>query len=332
VAAFQSLEKGDPSLILDDDADGIDDGWSASLQLYTPGATNDNNGLRDVQGQQVVIHDPSDEVTIHNRPLESLGQLAGLPSGTAWRPVALSDLAKVVDRLTVRGLRLEPEGRLTDGEGAWRETATGYEAQQAGVSAAWQWTDVLDGTYRLSLYGWSGEQMTLRWHTAPGVFGDWTPTLTADPQGRIVAGQIQVGGAHSAPGTLALEVRCESPSSICHVLHVTLDPELTLEGPVNVNTAPADVLRCLPGMTEAIVQRLVGGRPYGDRDGKARGIGDLLMDSALGETDEDRLEGFRRIAHLITVRSRVFRILSWGESLERQRRTATQRIQAVVQR
>jgi len=101
---------------------------------------------------------------------------------------------------------------------------------------------------------------------------------------------------------------------------------------VNINTASLEVLLSLPGMTQTIADRLIQQRPYGDQEEKARGIGDLLMGSVLGDTDEDTLSRFRQLAHLITVRSQVFRIMSVGETLEREKPVASQRIQAVVQR
>ncbi len=131
---------------------------------------------------------------------------------------------------------------------------------------------------------------------------------------------------------LVLQVKCESPDGVCHLNEVSLDPQVMVEGVVNINTASLDVLMSLPGMTEAVAQRIIDGRPYGDQDHKARGIGDLLIGSVLGEAEEDRLERFRRIAHLITVRSQVFQIMSVGEVLERDRPAASQRIQAVIQR
>lgn len=331
-APFQSLEKGDPSVVRDVDRDGLDDGWYPALKLYTPGAANDNEGVRELKGLEQVVHNPATEVSILNRPLRSVGELAGLPSGIAWRPVASGDVAKVVDRLTVEGLRLETEDHLTDGQDAWHETADGYEATKQGAEGTWQWTDVPDGQYHLNVYGWAGERLSLRWQREDGTYTDWIPTRSTDAQGRIVVGQVTVGFEESPPNTLALQGRCESTSGICHMIHVRLDPQLTLVGVVNVNTASQDVLKSLPGMTDAIIQRIVAGRPYGDQEQKMRGIGDLLVGSALGETDEDKLGRFQQVAHLVTVRSHVFEIISLGETLEGERSGAAQRIQTVIQR
>ena len=119
---------------------------------------------------------------------------------------------------------------------------------------------------------------------------------------------------------------------MCHVDNIQLDPQLIRVGPVNVNTAPLEVLRVLPGMTDVIVSRVMAGRPYGDKEQQGRGIGDLLDSEALGSLEEDRLAVFRQVAHFLTTRSDMFQILSLGQSLEGDRVGASQRVQTVIQR
>ena len=329
--AFQSLEKGDPTVVLDEDDDGLDEDWYPSLKQYTPAAPNDNEGLLEAQGGEQIRHDPSTEVEMLNRPLGSLGELAGLPSSTAWQPVASDDLAVVVDQLTVEGLRLESAAAtLVGGQDRWHETVSGYETSGSAGQAVgvWEWTGVPDGTYRLSLYGWSGETMAVRWSEE----GEWTPGRVTDAQGRLIIGEVSVGMGVADPNTLHLEIRCESESAVCHFLDAMLDPQLVLVGRINVNTASRDVLLSLSGMTEPIVDRIIEGRPYGDQDGKARGIGDVLMGSFLGETEEDKLDRFRQLANWLTVRSQVFQIMSLGEAFEHNHPAASKRIQAILQR
>ena len=343
--AFQSLEKGDPTVIVDQDGDGIDEGWYPSLKLYTPGVTNDNNGLRELVGLEVIVHDPAKEVTVLNRPLNGVGELAGVPSGEAWSPLAVADLARIVDRLTVEGLRLEPSGRLIAGDEAWQETSAGgytyNSTNQPEVSGTWRWPDVPIGYYRLSLYGRAGERMAVRWEQADGSFTDWSPELSTDAQGRIVIGQVTIGppsasseaaGKGTRSHTLTLEVRCASQSGICHVSRARLDPQLVRLGAINVNTAPREVLLAMPGMTETRVARLIEGRPYGDQNRKGRGIGDLLLSEALGTDDEEKLEAFRRLGHLLTTHSDTFQILSLGQATDHHHVNATQRIFTVVER
>ena len=335
-AEFQSLEKGDPSVIVDRDADGLDEGWYPSGQLYTPGEPNDNDGLKEGEGVDAIVHDPLEELTVRNRSLEGIGQLAGLSSGTAWEPFASDELAKIVDRLTVEGIRLETEGRLIEGEHAWAEDADGFyvhtDPALADVIGVWQWIAVPDVTYRVSLYGWTEEQLSVRWRLADGTSTDWSPALSTDAQGRLIIGQVTIGGGGTPANTLTLEAQCATPSGICHVDHVRLDPRLVRVGAVNVNTAPMEVLRALPGMTEQLASRIIASRPYGDKDQKGRGIGDLFVGEVLGTTEEDVLEVFRQIAHVLTTRSDMFQILSLGQALDDDRVGATQRIQTVIQR
>jgi len=334
-AAFQSLEKGDPSVIGDADSDGVDDLWYPSLKLYTPGEPNDNEGLQETSEVTLVIHDPHDEVTVRNRPLEGIGELVGVPSGTAWHPFSRQELAKVVDRLTVDGLTLETEARLIAGQEAWYESDAGYvhsDPNQADVVGIWEWTDVPDGRYRFSLYGRSGEQMAVRWQRADVSQTPWSPALSTDAQGRVVVGRLEIGAEETLPNTLQLEVRCESVSGICHLDHVALDPRPIRVGLININTAPREVLDALPGMTAALASRLIAGRPYGDREDKGRGIGDLLLDDTLGSTEEEILDVFRRLAHLLTTRSQVFHLRSVGQALDRGQTSSTQRIEAIVER
>ena len=337
-AGLQSLEKGDPSVIVDTNQNGVDEGWYPSLRLFTPGATNDNEGLKEVVGLETIVHDPSKEVMVLNRPLTGVGELAGLASGEAWKPFASEELAKVVDRLTVEGHRLEAEGYFdgTEGQAAWEEKAEGFyvhtDARKADVSGRWRWTQVPDGRYRLSVYGWSGEQLAVRWQRLDGTWSDWSPDLSTDGQGRLVVGEIAVGMGETTPNTMTLEMRCASASGICHVDYVRLDPQLLRIGPVNVNTAPLGVLLSLPGMTEALAGRIIAGRPYGDQHQKGWGIGDLLLGSVLGADEETKLSTFRRLAHLLTTHSDVFQILSVGQAMDTDRVDATQRIQTIVQR
>ena len=335
-AGFQSVEKGDPTVVSDADKDGMDDGWYPSLTLYTPGALNDNEGMREQVGLELVLHDPAEETSVANRPLSGIGELAGLPSGEAWTVFASTDLAKMVDRFTVEGLRLETEGALETGSDAWEEKAEGAyvhtDPDLAAVAARWRWTGIIDGTYDASLYGTPGEQMAVRWERADGSYSEWSPALSTDSRGRLVIGQMTIGGTESPPGALVLEARCATVSGICHVDYARLDPLLFRVGPVNVNTAPLEVLRALPGVTDAVASRLIAGRPYGNQDERGRGVGDLLMGDVLGATEEDKLAVFRQLGHLVTTRSDMFQITGFGQALDGGHVTGAQRVRSVIQR
>ncbi|MBI3321118.1 MAG: general secretion pathway protein GspK [Candidatus Omnitrophica bacterium] len=347
-ASFQSLEKGDPSVIVDQDGDGVDDGWYPSLQLYTPGQMNDNDGMKELKDLTTIVHDPSREITILNRPLEGVGELAGLPSGMAWKPFSSTDLARIVDRLTVEGYRLQAEGHWGGdevGQAAWAEKADGFyvhtDPQQSEAIGRWQWTGLPDGTYRLSLYGCdgcAGEQFAVRWERQDHSFTQWSPALSTDIQGRLVIGQVTIGTPPeeatdgTPPNTFTIELTCASVSGVCHVDEVRLDPQLIRVGPININTAPLEVLRALPGMTDTLASRLISGRPYGDQEQRGRGIGDLLLGNVLGSDEEEKLTTFKRMAHMLTTRSDLFEIISLGQAMDGEHVQATQRIRTIVQR
>lgn len=337
--AFQSLEKGDPSVVTDANANGVDDGWWPALKLYTPGLPNDNDGLKETVGTRTLVHDPLKEVRVPNRPLTGIGELAGIPSGEAWKPLSSDTLARIVDRLTVYGYRLEAEGHWAaegGGSEAWHERAEGdfehSDPAQAAAAGLWRWTDLVDGQYGLSVSGWPGEQVAVRWQKRDKSWTAYSPALSTDAQGRASVGRITVGLGQTPENTLTLEVLCQSPSSICHVDAIRLDPQLIRVGPVNINTAPRAVLLSLPGMTDDIAGRMIARRPYGNQGGKAYGMGDLLLGDVLGSDEASKLDVFKQLGHLVTTRSPVFEIVSVGQALDGDRPTATQRIKTVVQR
>lgn len=354
-SGFQSLEKGDPTVVSDANADGIDDGWypsdiSFERLGFTPAATNSNEGLRESQGayDPPIVHDPSTDITIRNRAITSVGELVGVPSGVSWKPFASQELAKIVDQLTVDGHRLEAAGAGM-GESAWEERVDGYEYSNSDSQrnpwapdqiGTWQWTAIPAGTYRLNLYsreGQLGEQISVRcealqWSQEDGSSTDWSPPLSTDAQGRVVVGQVTVSRDTTPPESLTLDVACLSTSGVCHLTRAQLDPRLVRVGPVNINTAPLEVLRALPGMTEPLASRLMAGRPYGDQSHQQRGIGDLLDGAVLGSTEEEKLAVFRRLASWVTTRSQVFQIRSIGQALEELKARATQRIQTIIER
>jgi DNA uptake protein ComE-like DNA-binding protein len=85
---------------------------------------------------------------------------------------------------------------------------------------------------------------------------------------------------------------------------VTLKDDEYLVGRVNVNTAPLEVLRCLPGMDEELAGTIVRTRE-GDKSGFSS-IADLLDQSGMTKEKFGKMEDF------LTVRSNVFRIHSFG--------------------
>ena len=80
-----------------------------------------------------------------------MGELASVPSGAPWKRLASTDLAKIVDRLTVEGHRFEVEGHWAGevGERGWQEKTEGYalhtDPAQADAAGRWRWEELTDG-------------------------------------------------------------------------------------------------------------------------------------------------------------------------------------------
>jgi len=81
--------------------------------------------------------------------------------------------------------------------------------------------------------------------------------------------------------------------------YVTVSDETVLPGRININTARAEVLLALPGMTEPAVEDIVNNRPF-------QSVGELLQFTSI--TDEL----FPAIADLLTAQSLAFRVKGIG--------------------
>ena len=84
---------------------------------------------------------------------------------------------------------------------------------------------------------------------------------------------------------------------------VTAGPDRELRGAVNINTASATVLACLPGLTLDLAKAIVAHR---------RGNGAFLNIAGLLDVSGMTEEAFKKVCPRITVRSETFRILSEG--------------------
>jgi DNA uptake protein ComE-like DNA-binding protein len=85
---------------------------------------------------------------------------------------------------------------------------------------------------------------------------------------------------------------------------VTTQDEDVIKGVVNINTAPAEVLACLPGFDDALARRIVGWRR-----GHATGFetaADLL------DVEGVSMDVFKQVCPLVSARSDVFSVRSFG--------------------
>lgn len=83
---------------------------------------------------------------------------------------------------------------------------------------------------------------------------------------------------------------------------VTTSEEDVLQGVVNINTAPPEVLACLPGMDDALAADVTASRPEGGFQSIAE-----LLDVPGMTTDR-----FKQICNLVSARSDVFSVRSFG--------------------
>ena len=84
--------------------------------------------------------------------------------------------------------------------------------------------------------------------------------------------------------------------------YVAVDDKTERAGRINVNTAPARVLRTLPGVSDELAERIVSRRQNGERP--YDNVAELLDVSDMSEAT------FIALAELVTVRSYQFRVHS----------------------
>jgi len=104
---------------------------------------------------------------------------------------------------------------------------------------------------------------------------------------------------------------------------VTISSDDVLKGRINVNTAPREVLACLPGVSEELAMEIEGARG----EGAFETVGDLLDVSGM------TTETFKGICNHVSVRSDVFTARSFGVLVAPDGSVAACRcVQAVIDR
>ncbi|MBN1587321.1 MAG: hypothetical protein JW937_07815 [Candidatus Omnitrophica bacterium] len=344
--SFISWEKGDPGEVIDSDQDGFDQAWYASKSAATPGQPNNNVGLEEWVGGDLLVHSDTD-LEVRNAPLAHLGQLAGLAAGGPWRRLDAEELGRIADRLTVRSIRLEAENAMQS-TGAWTQVprpypwSDWYESSGAGNECVWSWgpdEGIENGIFFLHLVGGPRESMKVSYKQGNGSWSDWTPPLGTDASGRLSFGLIEIGTGTAlcaADRNLELRLSNQSASGIAHLDAVVLEPLRRVYGRLNLNTADPALLQGLPGVDAGLAEKIVGGRPY-------RAIGELLTRRIFSrgpagslaeerEREREEIEAFGRVASLVTVGSRAFEIVVLGQVLQGDEVLAERRVWAVVER
>ncbi|MBU0759377.1 MAG: lamin tail domain-containing protein, partial [Candidatus Omnitrophica bacterium] len=347
VAPNISMERSDPSYVLDSNANGVPDNWYSSKaeKRATPGLPNDNDGMKEEIGGDVIEHDIT-EVTVKNKNFSSPGEIAYVPvSLEEWRTIPMDDVAKVADRLTVFGLRLEAEGRIVPGsEGGWKLVQRAFpytdhfESGKVDSVGMWRWEakdSLKDGYYILRIFGGEEEEISASMCLADGTWTAFTPFLTPGPDGAILFGNIEIGTGSplsSPSGVLELKIKNTSKTGGAHFDFIRLDPLNFIDGRININTASGKVLSVLPGIDEQVADSIVSNRVFGNKNNLGLGIGDLVYSDALGSEETEKKLRFKRVSNLITVHSDIYRIIVTGQVLDEDRVLSEKKIWAVFER
>ncbi|MFA5388141.1 MAG: hypothetical protein WC312_00100 [Candidatus Omnitrophota bacterium] len=347
VADYKALEKSDPAYAVDSNSNGIPDNWYACLAKKggTPGLANNNDGMKEKIGEEIIEHYDT-ETSVKNKNFSSIGEIAFISLGMEpWKMLSLEDIAKIADRLTVFGARLEAENNLVEGsEGGWKvvQRAEPFtdrcESGKKDSTGTWKWDagDGLEnGHYRLKIFGEEGEAVAVSMRLADETWTDFTPALTPGPDNGITFGNVEIGtgSAVSTPeNVLEIKVRNASETGAAHFDFIRLDPVNNLYGRINVNTASKNVLNSLPGIDDAAADNIINNRVFGNKNGLNLGIGDLISTHALGSNDADKKNRFKQISNLVTVHSDCYRIIVTGQVLEGSKVLSEKKIWVVFER
>ncbi|MFC1667411.1 helix-hairpin-helix domain-containing protein [Candidatus Omnitrophota bacterium] len=342
-----SLEKADPSYILDSNSNGVPDNWylSKAEEGATPGLPNDNDGMKEVIEEETLEHDIK-EVNVKNKNFSSIGEVGFVAlSSREWQTMPVEDISKIVDRLTTSGIRLEAEGHIVPSvEDKWKIVQRAFpltdhfESGEADSVGMWRWEEkdgFKDGYYKLRVFGEEEEAIAVSLNLGDDVWTPFTPPLTPGPNKSIFFGNIEVGTGSdiSTPqGVLEIKIKNVSKTGAAHFDFIRLNPLATIDGRININTASKKVLSVLPGVDEQVAESIIANRVFGNRNGLRLGIGDLISSDALGLNDLDKKTRFKQISNLITVHSDIYRVIVTAQTLEKGKVSAEKKLWAVFDR
>ncbi len=116
-------------------------------------------------------------------------------------------------------------------------------------------------------------------------------------------GQNGSGGQQGGQGTQKTGKKAFGEEAFRSIAdHITVSEDEVLKGMVNVNTAPVEVLACLPGLDEAMAAEIVTHRETSE----FKSVADLLDVQGMS------IETLKELSKHISVRSDVFRVRSFG--------------------
>ena len=323
VKEYASLERGDPTVETDNNKDGVFDGWyvSGDLSGGTPGKLNNNDGMKKDEFTSYNI----EELNVRNYPVSNILDLLRVTQSKNWKSFSSSDIASLADSLTVSGVVLSPsrDNRVIGWEQIFGDNK-GFISNLLGEEGVWKWSHIDNGKYFLVVKGEPNEAITVSYRKKDD---SWQVMLTGgipDASGFIHCGLIYVGSEFedgALDNTFEIKLQNASNSNSAHFYYLVLSPRVEVYGRINVNTAPKEVLMCLPNVDSGIATNIINRRPFVD-------LGDFFVRSGL-LSDVDRL---KTISNLITTKSDVFEVTAHGEVLDGDRLIATQEVRSVIER
>lgn len=320
VQDFISLERPDPTVKIDDDNDGLFDGWypSQDKNQATAGSTNDNAGMytRD-ENNNLVKHAPG-ETIVFNRPLSDFNEVWQLSSSKAWGRFSMSDVARMADKFSsqAQGLELTKhyvEGRFIEKDGF-------FESSHKGDSGIWRFDNIPAGIYLLSIISdnlsTEGLKIKVAYRTDSGEdFNNYSGILFLE--GIALFGSIQLD-----KDNLAFELNIINDSEEKLVIKkFSLEPINFAPGRINANTASNPILGSI-GLSDDLIQLILANRPIGAKDDRKLGIGELFLLN----------ENFLAKSNDLTVKSDVYEITCHGEYFPQGKTLAYQTLRIVVER
>ncbi|MBL7197946.1 MAG: general secretion pathway protein GspK [Candidatus Omnitrophica bacterium] len=337
---YSSLERGDPSQQSDSNGDGEFDGWFSTLDLSggTPGRVNDNNGMKI---DEFYNHDIR-EVLVRNYPASNIFDFIYVPKVYSWQRytvgelegLSLADISLIVDSLTSSGVSLSPKDHNLTG---WTEIHGGQEGFYSATleeEGVWQWQNIRNGSYFLAISGEFKEAIIVSYKKADESWQILAQEIIPNEEGLAYCGIINIGEdrPYGTPNNI-LEIKLEnaSDSAITHFYYLRLDPLQNVYGRININTAPKEVLLALPNIGESDALKIIEKRPFGNKDGIYKGIGDLFFIDIF-RNDPDKYNKLGILSNYITVRSNIFCITARAQVLDQDRVIATQEIKTIIER
>ncbi|MBN2120390.1 MAG: general secretion pathway protein GspK [Candidatus Omnitrophica bacterium] len=326
VSDFTSVEKSDPTLFWDNDANGIFDAWffSESLAKATPGERNDNPGMKEIDPVtlEVFYHDVREQV-VQNNPFINIGYANDVASDFAWEKFDLRSISLLADKFTSFRKHLGFGSFLG---GAFEETEEGFYSSRKGDTGVWRWPNIAEGIYSLKILASEDSSSSLSVDIKLGdeISGYLGPF--AFDKGWLNYGNIEIKDDSES---LEINLRNEEDKPLL-ILNFILEPQFQARGRININTASKEVLSALTDGPTAL--RVISYRPFGERTNRRLGIGDLLQDTSLGFTPKQKIDNFKLIAPLITTHSDIYEVVCLGEYIVEDQKKASHRIEAIIER